>query len=133
MFLLLPALLLPATMASPQPNQRTLQYLSYPEQTLAEQRTLTNPIPQGVNVGALELLGARFIYTYVNQTSILATGAAVLGGLVLIAVGLYFYDLFIGGGSRREDENIHSTNFDYYDPYGYNAAAAYDPTTRIKR
>ena len=124
---LLALLLLPATLAVPQPNQRALESHTY------KQRTLLTPIPEGVQVGQLEIGSSRFVYTYVNSTSIIGTVAIGLGVLLMVAVGLYLYDLYIGGGSRRADETVDGAGFEYYDPYSNTAASLYDPTTRIKR
>ena len=124
MLLLLLPCLLPATLANPQPNQRALETPS--------QRTLdTGNLPEGVNVGELEIGSSRFVYTYVNSTSIIGTVAIGLGLLLLVAVGLYLYDSLAGSGTSRKDEEVDSGNFYYYDPYGY--SSQYDPTTRIKR
>jgi len=117
--------LLPANLANPQPNQRALE-------SPPSERTLnTGNLPEGVNVGELEIGSSRFVYTYVNSTSIIGTVAIGLGLLLLVAVGLYLYDSFVGGGTSRKDEEVDSGNFYYYDPYVY--GSQYDPTTRIKR
>jgi hypothetical protein len=129
---LLPALLLlPAsTLASPAyPNQRALEIPT--EKLEQELRSVTQYIPQGVNVGEVDLFGGRFIYTYVNSTSILGTVALGLAAFLLVAVGLYLYDIYIGGSTSRGDEDAGSTEYYHYDPYGY--SSLYDSTTRIRR
>jgi len=90
-------------------------------------------IPEDVAVGEITFGESRLLYTYVNSSNIVTVLAAGAIGIFSIAIFLYLYDLFItgGGSGYNRNDNVNESNFDYYDPYGYNSS--FDPTTRIRK
>ena len=104
--------------SDPVPNTRTVEY---------------SGIPEDVAVGEIAFGESRLLYTYVNSSNILTAMAVGVIGIFSVAIFLYLYDLFItgGGSSHNRNGNVNETNFDYYDPYGYNAS--FDATTRVKK
>ena len=83
-------------------------------------------IPADTTVGEVALGENRFLYTYVNSSSLLTVSALVGGGFLLVAVALYLYDYFLLGGEyNRNDEKV-STQNGFYNSYGFDAS-------RIKR
>ena len=88
----------------------------------------SSSIPADTTVGEVSLGQNRFLYTYINSSTLLTVSALVGGGFLLVALGLYLYDYFLLGGNsgyNRNDEYV-STQNGVYNSYGFDAS-------RIKR
>ena len=84
-------------------------------------------LPSSVQVGELTVGSQRFLYTYVNNSGLIAAGGLVVAGFLLVAGALYLYDYFVLGSGQSYDRRQEFPIPDYdYNTYTFDAS-------RIKR